>query len=214
MSSGGSDICIYFLSFSEGGGGRRGEEGGAEGGGGGGGGAGLEENKCKMKAFLRATKELHTGKELGEHSMGLKNTQTKLGKEEGMSLQWHRAPCLVQRASQNIQKEEESETQNGNDGPAGKYSSRSEGGEWDTYWAKGHRVFSSIHLKTERAAQAGAVILHLGVEWILSRSSERAHRRSLCGPMLKVRPKGLKAVTGWERQQMNRVGGKGSESER
>lgn len=68
MSSGGSDICIHFLSFSEGreGGGGRGEKKG----GGGWGEGGLEENKCEMKAFLEATKELHTGKGLGSPQWG------------------------------------------------------------------------------------------------------------------------------------------------
>lgn len=40
-------------------------------------------------------------------------------------------------------------------------------------WAKGHQVFSAIHLKTNCAAQAGAVKLHLGVEWILCWSSKK-----------------------------------------
>lgn len=37
------------------------------------------------------------------------------------------------------------------------------GGEWYICWAKGHRGFSAIHLKTNCAAQAGTVKLHLGV---------------------------------------------------
>lgn len=63
MSSGGSDICIHFLSSSEGreeGGEekRRGREGG------------LEENKSEMKAFLEATKELYTGRGQGNPQWG------------------------------------------------------------------------------------------------------------------------------------------------
>ena len=79
-------------------------------------------------------------------------------------------PMLGSKSQLEIQKEEESKRQNGNDGPAGKYSSRSSrrgGRDWYICWAKGHRVFSAIHLKTNCAAQAGAVKLHLGVEWIL-----------------------------------------------
>lgn len=57
------------------------------------------------------------------------------------------------------------------------------------YWAKGHRVFSAIHLKTNCAAQENTVKLHLVVEWILSWSlTKKAHWCSVCGPMLKVRP--------------------------
>lgn len=65
MSSGGSDICIHFLSFSEGreGRGGRGEKEGS-------GWGWLEGNKCKMKAFLEATKELYTGKGLGSPQWG------------------------------------------------------------------------------------------------------------------------------------------------
>lgn len=84
---------------------------------------GLEENKCKMKAFLEATKELYAGKKKAvESSMGLKNRQTKLGKEEGMPYNATRPPCSVQRASQKYRKEHESERQSGNDGPAEKDS--------------------------------------------------------------------------------------------
>lgn len=82
-------------------------------------------------------------------------------------------PMLGSKSQSEIQKEEESERQNGNDGPAGKYSSgSSRGRDWYICWAKGHRVFSAIHLKTNCAAQAGAVKLHLGVEWILFWSSK------------------------------------------
>lgn len=100
-------------------------------------------------------------------------------------------PMLGSKSQSEIQKEEESERQNGNDGPAGKYSSRSSGGEyWYISWAKGHRVFSAIHLKTNCAT----VKQHLGVEWILSWSSKKEKKKktwpcSMCGPMLKVRPR-------------------------
>ena len=88
MSSGGvrhlHALPVFFRreGGGGGGGGGRGEEGEEKRRGGGE--EGLDENKSEMKAFLEATKELYTGKGSGEPSMGLKNTQTKLGKEEGM----------------------------------------------------------------------------------------------------------------------------------
>lgn len=88
-------------------------------------------------------------------------------------------PMLGSKRQSEKQKEEEGERQNGNDGPAGKYGSLScvcvcwGGGGLYIYWSKGHHVFSAIHLKTNCAAQASTVKLHLGVEWILSWSSKK-----------------------------------------
>lgn len=54
------------------------------------------------------------------------------------------------------------------------------GVDWYMCWAKGHRVFSAIHLKSNCAAQAGAVKLHLGVEWILCLKKKRQPTRAPC----------------------------------
>lgn len=87
-------------------------------------------------------------------------------------------PMLGSKSQSETQREEDRKRQNGNDGPAGKYSSRSSR-ERDGYicWAKGHRVFSAIHLKTNCAAQAGAVKPQLGVEWILFWPSKRKKKK-------------------------------------
>lgn len=98
MSSGGSDICIHFLSYSEG------SEGGREGGG--------EEKEgwvgCEGLARRKQVRDegLSGGykgavhwKRAGEPSMRLKNTD-KTWEGRRHVIQWHRAPCLVQRASQ------------------------------------------------------------------------------------------------------------------
>lgn len=55
-------------------------------------------NKCEMKVFLEATKKLYTGKRAGKPWMGLKNTD-KTWEGRRHVLQWHWAPCLVQRGS-------------------------------------------------------------------------------------------------------------------
>lgn len=60
-------------------------------------------NKCEMKVFLEATKKLYTGKRPGKPWMGLKNTD-KTWEGRRHVLQWHRAPCLVQRGSQKHRK--------------------------------------------------------------------------------------------------------------
>lgn len=101
--------------------------------------------------------------------MGLKNTD-KTWEGRRHVLQWHRAPCLVQRTSQKYRQKKR-------DGPAGKYSNRNS--RWEGCWAKGHRVFSAIHLKSNCVAQAGAVKLHLGVEWILY-EQKRQQSRAPC----------------------------------
>lgn len=54
-------LPVFFRR--EGGAGRAWRKGGVERG-------GLEENKCGMKAFLEATKELYTGKGLGSSQWG------------------------------------------------------------------------------------------------------------------------------------------------
>lgn len=61
MSSGGSDICIHFLSFSEGREKEGGEKGGAE---------GDRRKQVQDEAFLEATKELYSGKGLGSPQWG------------------------------------------------------------------------------------------------------------------------------------------------
>lgn len=101
MSSGGSNICIHFLSFFFWSGGRR---------------RGAKRkgevcvcvcvpwrNKREMKVFLEATKKLYTGKRAGKPWMGLKNTD-KTWEGRRHVLQWHWAPCLVQRGSQKHRK--------------------------------------------------------------------------------------------------------------
>lgn len=137
----------------------------------------LEENKCEMKAFLEATKELYTGKGLGSPQWGWRTHRQNLGRKKAC-LTMAPGPMLGSNSQSETQREEDRKRQNGNDGPAGKYSSRSSR-ERDGYicWAKGHRVFSAIHLKTNCAAQAGAVKPQLGVEWILFWPSKRKKKK-------------------------------------
>lgn len=110
-------------------------------------------------------------------------------------------PMLGSKSQSEKQKEEESERQNGNDGPAGKYSSRSSkggggGGGAGIYAGQKATMFSQLFI-WKQTAQAGTVKLHLGVEWILSRSSKKKktsqkknNRFSMCGPVLQVRTEG------------------------
>lgn len=54
--------------------------------------------------------------------MGLKNTQTKLWKEEGMSYNGTGPHAWFKEPVRNYRMRKGSERQNGNDGPAGKHS--------------------------------------------------------------------------------------------
>lgn len=137
---------------------------------------GVEENKCKMKAFLEATKELYTGKGLGSPQWDWRTHRQNLGRKKAC-LTMPPGPMLGSKSQSEKQKEEESERQNGNDGPAGKYSSRSSkggggGGGAGIYAGQKATMFSQLFI-WKQTAQAGTVKLHLGVEWILSRSSKK-----------------------------------------
>lgn len=76
MSSGGSDICIHFLSFSEG---RERRKGGV---------VAVQRGGWRKQVQDEGLSGGYKGavhwERAREPSMGLKNTQTKLGKEEGM----------------------------------------------------------------------------------------------------------------------------------
>lgn len=127
---------------------------------------GVEENKCKMKAFLEATKELYTGKGLGSPQWDWRTHRQNLGRKKAC-LTMPPGPMLGSKSQSEKQKEEESERQNGNDGPAGKYSSRSsKGGGWYICWSKGHHVFSAIHLKTNCTGRHSQTASGCGVDFV------------------------------------------------
>lgn len=124
-------------------------------------------------------------KRAGEPSMGLTNTQTKLGKEEGMSYNGTGPHARFKEPVRNTERGREMDLLGSIVVVA------VGGGDWYMCWAKGHRVFSAIHLKANCAAQAGAVKLHLGVwsGFYVGPPRKRAYPCSMCGPMLKVRLK-------------------------
>lgn len=158
-------LPVFFRR--EGSAGRARRKGGVERGG------GLKENKCEMKAFLEATKSCTLEKDWGALN-GAEEHTDKCWEGRRHALQWHRAPCLVQRASKKYRKRKRVKDRMKMMDLLGSIVDVAAGERgWYICWAKGHRVFSAIHLKTNRAAQAGAVKLHLVVEWILSCSPNK-----------------------------------------
>ena len=212
--------------------GREGRRGGRKGGVGGLWGVGSKKTSARWRPFWRLQRSCTLEKGWGALN-GAEEHRQNLGRKKACHTMAP-GPMLGSKSQSETQREEDRKRQNGSDGPAGKYSSRSSRGR-DGYicWAKGHRVFSAIHLKTNCAAQAGAVKPHLGVEWILFWPSKRKKKKKKKGSWDWRGGPGQKAGGGrgvaggkrggggeiggrWvnEQKQMRIVGGKGSETEK
>lgn len=171
---------------------------------------GVEENKCKMKAFLEATKELYTGKGLGSPQWDWRTHRQNLGRKKAC-LTMPPGPMLGSKSQSEKQKEEESERQNGNDGPAGKYSSRSSKGGGLVYMlVKRPPCFLSYSFENKLHRQAQSNCIWVWSGFCLGLPKKNLSKKEQ--PILHVWPR----ATSQDRRQwkiIKRTGGKGSEFE-
>lgn len=154
--------------------------------------------------------------------MGLKTTQTKLGKEEGMSYNGTGPHAWFKEPVRNTERGRERKTEWKKMDLLGSIDVAAVGGETGIRARqKATEFFSAIHLKTNCTAQAAAAKPHLTVEWILFWVLTRAHRCFMCGPCAKSQSEekqysleGGNVGGKWRKQaEVKKTGGKGSESD-